>query len=94
VSGEVLEVAVGTGKNLCYYPQDCRITAVDVSAEMLSLARKRAAKLSMGISFLLSVKKRESPIIRNKIVPDFEAPRAGCKLLSICGEIIVNELVR
>lgn len=45
---------MGTGKNLSYYPRGCRITAVDVSAEMLNLARKRAAKLSMRISFLLS----------------------------------------
>jgi ubiquinone/menaquinone biosynthesis C-methylase UbiE len=53
-SGTVLEVAVGTGKNLCYYPVNCRITALDVSAEMLNVARKRAAKLSMNVSFLLA----------------------------------------
>jgi ubiquinone/menaquinone biosynthesis C-methylase UbiE len=54
VSGRVLEVAVGTGKNLRYYPASCRITAVDVSREMLNVARKRAAQLSMDISFLLA----------------------------------------
>jgi ubiquinone/menaquinone biosynthesis C-methylase UbiE len=53
-SGGVLEVAVGTGKNLCYYPANCRIIALDVSAEMLNVARKRAAKLSMDVSFLLT----------------------------------------
>ncbi|HXV84719.1 MAG TPA: methyltransferase domain-containing protein [Candidatus Binatia bacterium] len=51
-SGKVLEVAVGTGKNLYYYPGNCRISAVDVSGEMLSVARKRAAKLSLDVSFL------------------------------------------
>lgn len=30
-SGKVLEVAVGTGKNLQYYPPDCRIVGVDIS---------------------------------------------------------------
>ena len=30
-SGEVLEVAVGTGKNLHYYPERCRIIGVDIS---------------------------------------------------------------
>lgn len=50
-SGEVLEVAVGTGKNLSYYPRDCRIVAVDLSREMLNLARKLAANLSLHISF-------------------------------------------
>jgi ubiquinone/menaquinone biosynthesis C-methylase UbiE len=52
-SGRVLEVAVGTGKNLQFYPSDYRITALDLSSEMLNVARKRAAKLSMDIPFLL-----------------------------------------
>ena len=53
-SRRVLEVAVGTGKNLLYYPKDCRIAAVDASGAMLNVARKRAAKLSMDVSFLLT----------------------------------------
>jgi ubiquinone/menaquinone biosynthesis C-methylase UbiE len=53
-SGKVLEIAVGTGKNLRYYPAGCQITAVDVSDAMLTLARKRAAKLSMDVSCLLA----------------------------------------
>jgi len=53
-SGKVLEVAVGTGKNLPYYPHECRIIAVDLSREMLNIAQKRAAKLSMNVSFLLA----------------------------------------
>jgi ubiquinone/menaquinone biosynthesis C-methylase UbiE len=52
--GKVLEVAVGTGKNLPYYPHECRIIAVDLSGEMLNIARKRAVKLSMNVSFLLA----------------------------------------
>lgn len=52
-SGRVLEVAVGTEKNLRHYPRDSRIIAVDVSAGMLNVARKRAAKSFMDISFLL-----------------------------------------
>jgi ubiquinone/menaquinone biosynthesis C-methylase UbiE len=47
-------VAVGTGKNLHYYPEGCRITAVDVSMEMLKIARRRAAKLAMPISFVVA----------------------------------------
>jgi ubiquinone/menaquinone biosynthesis C-methylase UbiE len=53
-SGTVLEVAVGTGKNLPYYPRGCRIVALDLSREMLNIARKRAAKLSMNASPLLA----------------------------------------
>jgi len=53
-SGKILEVAVGTGKNLPYYPHKCRIIAVDLSGEMLNIAQKRPAKLSMNASFLLA----------------------------------------
>ncbi|MFD2472962.1 class I SAM-dependent methyltransferase [Amycolatopsis silviterrae] len=41
--GEVLEVAVGTGRNLPWYPPDVRLTGVDLSPSMLDLARRRAA---------------------------------------------------
>jgi ubiquinone/menaquinone biosynthesis C-methylase UbiE len=53
-SGRVLEVAVGTGKNLTYYPRDCRIIALDLSSEMLKVARTRAAKLPTHVSFLVA----------------------------------------
>lgn len=53
-SGKVLEVAVGTGKNLPYYPRARRIIVVDLSREMLNIAQKRAAKLAMDVSFLLA----------------------------------------
>jgi ubiquinone/menaquinone biosynthesis C-methylase UbiE len=53
-SGRVLEVAVGTGKNLRYYPPGCRIIAVDLSREMLDVARKRATNLSLDVRFLLA----------------------------------------
>ena len=41
----LLEVGVGTGKNLPYYPRGMQITAVDFSSEMLQRARRRAEKL-------------------------------------------------
>ncbi len=46
-TGNVLEIAVGTGRNFLYYPKDCSITAIDPSAQMLELARKRAEKLNV-----------------------------------------------
>jgi ubiquinone/menaquinone biosynthesis C-methylase UbiE len=52
-SGKVLEVAAGTGKNLKFYHSDCRIIALDLSLEMLNIARKRATKLALNISFVL-----------------------------------------
>jgi ubiquinone/menaquinone biosynthesis C-methylase UbiE len=43
--GEVLEVAVGTGRNLPLYAPTVRLTGVDLSAGMIELARTRAAQL-------------------------------------------------
>ena len=52
-SGEVLEIGVGTGKNLPYYPRARHITAVDLSPAMLQLPRKRAMRLSLDVDFLI-----------------------------------------
>lgn len=46
-SGDVLEVAVGTGTNLDYYPRAARITGLDWSAGMLALARTKARSLGL-----------------------------------------------
>ncbi|MFC4989255.1 class I SAM-dependent methyltransferase [Saliphagus infecundisoli] len=53
VSGTVLEVACGTGANFPYYPDGCEITAVDVSPEMMDIAKQRAEKLGLDIDFQL-----------------------------------------
>ncbi|MGH3516712.1 MAG: class I SAM-dependent methyltransferase [Haloechinothrix sp.] len=44
-TGEVLEVAIGTGLNLAAYPEDVTLTGIDLSEEMLNIARTRAAEL-------------------------------------------------
>lgn len=43
--GEVLEVAVGTGRNLPFFPGGVRLTGVELSREMLTIARSRATRL-------------------------------------------------
>ena len=45
-----LEVGVGTGKNLIFYPDDLDITAIDLSARMLERARKRVNKLNLNVN--------------------------------------------
>lgn len=47
--GEVLEVAVGTGLNLPFYPPDVRLTGVEFSPAMLAIARRRAAELARDV---------------------------------------------
>ena len=41
--GDVLEVGVGTGKNLPYYPKTARVTAIDISEKMLARAAKKTS---------------------------------------------------
>lgn len=52
-SGKVLELAVGTGKNLPYYPGTCHVTGIDFSTAMLKIARKRVKKLNRHVTFLI-----------------------------------------
>ncbi|WP_406662094.1 class I SAM-dependent methyltransferase [Methanolobus sp. ZRKC3] len=42
LSGRVLEVGVGTGKNIKYYPKNCEVVGMDISDRMLKHAKKRA----------------------------------------------------
>jgi ubiquinone/menaquinone biosynthesis C-methylase UbiE len=46
-SGKVLEVAVGTGRNFTFYPQEVRLTGIDLSPAMLEFARKKADELGL-----------------------------------------------
>lgn len=43
----LLEVGVGTGKNMPYWPQGIRFTAIDLTPGMVARARQRAAKLGV-----------------------------------------------
>ena len=43
---QVLEVGVGTGKNMEFWPLNCRITAIDLTPGMLDIARQRAKSLN------------------------------------------------
>lgn len=43
--GDVLELAAGTARNLPHYPDGVKITGVELSPEMLAIARGRAEKL-------------------------------------------------
>jgi ubiquinone/menaquinone biosynthesis C-methylase UbiE len=46
-TGNVLEVAIGTGRNLPFYPKDVALTGIELSSAMLEIARHRAAELGM-----------------------------------------------
>ena len=46
----LLEVGVGTGVNLPFYPASSRVVAVDASAEMLAVARRRRTRAVVKLS--------------------------------------------
>ena len=51
--GNVLEVGIGTGANLKYYSNNCRITGIDVSKEMIKYAKKKSSTLDKNIRFVV-----------------------------------------
>ncbi|ALV63432.1 Phosphatidylethanolamine N-methyltransferase [Thermococcus sp. 2319x1] len=53
VKGKVLEIGVGTGKNLPYYPEDVEVIGIDFSQEMLKKAEERRKKLGLDNVTLL-----------------------------------------
>jgi len=61
-AGRVLEVGVGTGKNLSYYPPNTQVTAIDLSERMLERARRRAADLGTRVDLrLMDVQRLKFP---------------------------------
>jgi ubiquinone/menaquinone biosynthesis C-methylase UbiE len=48
--GKVLEVGVGTGQNLPYYPQGCEVTGIDFSPRMLHKAKARAVSAPVPVT--------------------------------------------
>jgi ubiquinone/menaquinone biosynthesis C-methylase UbiE len=48
-AGEVLEIAVGTGRNLPHYREGIRLTGIELSPAMLEIARARARELSREV---------------------------------------------
>lgn len=52
--GTILEVGVGTGKNMPYHPAGARVVGVDVSARMLARADSRARRLGRAVDLVLA----------------------------------------
>ncbi len=51
-SGRVLEIGVGSGLNLPFYPQGVQVTGVDPSLELQHYAREMAGQAQLDVEFL------------------------------------------
>lgn len=61
-SGNVLELAVGTGANFPHYPAGVSVTAVDISSKMLQYAQENAEREQVESFFILgNVEEMEFP---------------------------------
>jgi len=52
-SGDVLEVAIGTGRNVPFYRPEVRLTGIEFSPAMLEIARERASALGRQVDLRL-----------------------------------------
>jgi ubiquinone/menaquinone biosynthesis C-methylase UbiE len=51
--GKILEISIGTGRNLPFYPDGREIIGVDVSEKMLEEARTFASNLGISVALLV-----------------------------------------
>jgi ubiquinone/menaquinone biosynthesis C-methylase UbiE len=51
--GQVLEIAIGTGLNLPFYPANVEITGIEISPAMLEIARRRSRSLGRQVKLLV-----------------------------------------
>ena len=61
LSGKVLEVGMGTGRNLKYYPPGCSVTGIDNSKGMLEQAGEKAANMRNVNLLLMDAEHMEFP---------------------------------
>ena len=61
LSGRVLEVGIGTGRNLKHYSWRCTVTGIDYSEKMLEKARKKAVDMKNVTLLLMDAENLEFP---------------------------------
>ncbi|MBV8870782.1 MAG: class I SAM-dependent methyltransferase [Acetobacteraceae bacterium] len=79
---DVLEVGVGTGLALPRYAPDKRVTGIDLSEEMLALARKRVREL--GLSNVEALRQMDAE------ATEFEAERFDVAVAMFVASVVPN----
>lgn len=105
LDGEVLEIAIGTGRNLPFYPEHVTGTGIELSPEMLAIARERAAGLGSQVDLHLGDAQRlefadasfDTVLITFALctIPDDRgAAREALRVLRPGGRLVLVEHVR
>lgn len=81
-AGKVLEIGVGTGRNIEHYSDSAEVTGIDVSEEMLRRARRRAAGLGRDVRL-------ERADVHRLPFPDgsFDSVTATCVFCSVADPV-------
>ena len=88
--GSVLEVGIGTGRNLAYYPRGVELTGIDIASRMLARARRRAG--SLGLSAALLEGDGRALAFEDDV---FDTTVGTCVLCSVADpDAVVREMVR
>lgn len=104
-AGDMLEIAVGTGRNFRHYPPGARLTGIELSEEMLAIARRRAASLGLEIDLRrgdaqaleFDDESFDTVVITLALctIPDDRAAvREACRVLRPGGRLVLVEHVR
>jgi SAM-dependent methyltransferase len=104
-AGEVLEIGIGTGRNLAYYQPGVRLVGIELSEEMLAIARRRAkdspveADLRLGDAQELDLPDASFDTVictlsLCSIPDDRRAVQEACRVLRSGGRMVLMEHVR
>lgn len=104
LKGRVLDVGIGTGKNMKYYPLGCSVTGIDNSEGMLEKARKSAEDMKNVTLLLMDAGHLEFPdksfdyVVTTFVLCSIPDPLTALKemrrVLKPSGEMINLEHVR
>ena len=90
IGRQVLEVGVGTGRNIVFYPEGVRITAIDLTPGMLERARQQAHQLGKEVDLCLMD-------VQNMDFPEatFDTVVATCVFCSVPDPVLgLSEVLR
>ena len=89
--GRVLEVGVGTGRNLDLYPEDVELTGIDASTGMLGRAGRRAARADVPTKVTLELADVQRLLFKDG---SFDSVTSTCVFCSVADPVRGPEELR